>query len=324
MTDLRNRFASMLGDEPGVPDDLDGIVAAGRRMLRRRTTITGAAGTVGVAALTAAVVVPITMVGGTARHPNGVSVQSAPTPTPTKPCYVIELKGTGGHRAYMIKKGTGRLPISRLYKDMWKHGNLHIVHYGVGPAKHACTVIPRTGTPAPSSTPTTPPAPGYHYSEPPTRIADRLGTHLRDRLQGWGFSIIYSRPFAQETSRLEKGHPKYFDGNDDVSIGGKPADVGVQVTHAVTTQVPFTGHCAAPKCMQTALPDGSVEQTAHQRSGTGGAMVISVEVHRPNGLVVEAQQANYGFGPEATTARTQQPLTLAQLRTLAEDAAFSF
>jgi hypothetical protein len=53
-------------------------------------------------------------------------------------------------------------------------------------------------------------------------------------------------------------------------------------------------------------------------------MVISVEIHRPTGLVVEAQQANYGFGPEATKARSRQPLTLAQLRDLAEDAAFSF
>jgi hypothetical protein len=53
-------------------------------------------------------------------------------------------------------------------------------------------------------------------------------------------------------------------------------------------------------------------------------MVISVEVHHPNGLVVEAQQANYAFGPEATRSNGHQPLTLARLKSLAEDPAFSF
>jgi hypothetical protein len=181
-----------------------------------------------------------------------------------------------------------------------------------------------TPAPTPTPTPTKPPAPRYHYTEQPGHIADRLGAHLTDRVRNWGFTIVYTRPFAQETSQLEKGHPRYYDGNTDVQVKGGPADVGVQVTHAVTTQVGLSGKCSPPMCEQTTLPDGSTERTQRIHSGSGGAMVISVEIHRPNGLVVEAQQSNYAFGPEATRSRSHQPLTLAQLKDLAEDPAFSF
>jgi hypothetical protein len=52
--------------------------------------------------------------------------------------------------------------------------------------------------------------------------------------------------------------------------------------------------------------------------------VIAVEIHHPDGLVVEAQEANYGFGPEATKARSSQPLTIDQLTALAMDPAWTF
>jgi hypothetical protein len=53
-------------------------------------------------------------------------------------------------------------------------------------------------------------------------------------------------------------------------------------------------------------------------------VIFGVEVHRANGLVVEAQMSDYAFGPEATKARSSQPLTLDQLAALAEDPDFSF
>jgi hypothetical protein len=71
------------------------------------------------------------------------------------------------------------------------------------------------------------------------------------------------------------------------------------------------------------LPNGSVVRTSQVKSG-GGGIVIVVEVHRPNGLEVQAQMSNYPFGPEATTARSVQPLTTEQLTALALDPAFRF
>jgi hypothetical protein len=180
-------------------------------------------------------------------------------------------------------------------------------------------------TPTSTPSPTSPPLPRYHYTEHPSHISARLGAHLADRLHTWNFTIVYSRPFAQETSQLGNGHPTYYDGNDDVRINGQLADVGVQVTHRVTSQVPFTGSCKPPSCEQTTLPDGSVERTSRIHAGSGGAMVISVDVRHPNGLDVMAQMSNYAFGPEATRARSDhQPLTSVQLESLATDPKFSF
>ncbi|HVS68583.1 MAG TPA: hypothetical protein VHE56_08535, partial [Mycobacteriales bacterium] len=63
----------------------------------------------------------------------------------------------------------------------------------------------------------------------------------------------------------------------------------------------------------------------HITAGTGGGEVLAVEIHYANGLVVEAQESNYAFGPEATRARTaKQPLTIGQLTELAEDPAWTF
>jgi hypothetical protein len=175
----------------------------------------------------------------------------------------------------------------------------------------------------PTSTPT-PAGPPYRYSADPRTIAEGFAAELHKRVTDVGLSIIYSRPFAQESSTLEKGHPSYYDGNVDVQLSDGPADIGVQVTHAVTTQVPFDGSCAAPQCTETTLPDGSVMRVSHVGPG-GGGQISTVEIHHTDGLVVEAQEANYAFGPEATRARTkEQPLTIDQLTALAEDAAFSF
>lgn len=54
-------------------------------------------------------------------------------------------------------------------------------------------------------------------------------------------------------------------------------------------------------------------------------MVLTADVHRPNGLVVQAQESNYPFGPDAASQpHGEQPLTPEALVGLAEDAAFTF
>jgi hypothetical protein len=165
----------------------------------------------------------------------------------------------------------------------------------------------------------------YDYTEKPEAIASRLGAHLRERVTGFGLSITYTRPFSQETSTLEHGRPSYFGGNVDVHEASGYGDIGVQVTHAVTEQVPFTGDCtAAEHCTETTLPDGSLLRTGQVEAGSGD-LVLTAEVHRPDGVVVQAQQSNYPFGPDAGTQRHgDQPLTLDQLVALAEDDAFTF
>jgi hypothetical protein len=66
-------------------------------------------------------------------------------------------------------------------------------------------------------------------------------------------------------------------------------------------------------------------QISHVTAGTGGGEIVVVEIHHPNGLVVQAQESNYAFGPEATRDRTKnQPLTIDQLTTLAQDPAWTF
>ena len=100
-------------------------------------------------------------------------------------------------------------------------------------------------------------------------------------------------------------------------------DIGVQVTHQVTTQVPFDGTCNPPDCVETTLSDGSVLRT--DRVDPGGGMILTAEVHRPDGVIVQAQESNYGFGPNAPVKQYgDQPLTLDQLTALAEDQAFTF
>jgi hypothetical protein len=171
-----------------------------------------------------------------------------------------------------------------------------------------------------------PPAgPAYDYTEQPETISSRLGAHLRDRVTGLGLSITFTRPFSQETSTLGSGRPSYFGGNVDVHEPTGYADIGVQVTHAVTELVPFTGDCvAAEHCVETKLPDGSVLRTDQVAAGQGD-VILTAEVHRPDGVVVQAQESNYPFGPDAgSQPHGDQPLTLDQLVALAEDDAFTF
>lgn len=320
MTDLRNRFSAMLDGEPDAPDDLDRVVAGGRRALRRRNTLTAVAGTAGTAAVTAAVVVPI----ATANHhetPRKISVLSEqPTPKCTM-YYTLAPKGVGKQRAEALlrQKMARSLPgTGTITTDQVGHGKTHA---------YVVTACPNGATPPPDvtkPTPTTPPQPSYHYDADPQTIATGFASELGKQVKKLGFTIVYSRPFAQETSTLERGHPSYYDGNVDVQLPDGPADVGVQVTHKTTELVPFDNSCGTPDCTETKLPDGSVMQVSHVKSGGGGELLV-VEIHHPDGLIVEAQEADYAFGPEATRARTsKQPLTVDQLTSLAQDPAFTF
>jgi hypothetical protein len=166
--------------------------------------------------------------------------------------------------------------------------------------------------------------PRYSYTEAPTDISSRLGSRLAHDVTADDLNIVFSRPFAQETSALENGHPSYYDGNVDVSLsGGNQGDIGVQVSHEVTTQVPFDGECNPPHCVETTLADGSVLRTDQVDPGSG--LILTAEVHRPDGVVVQAQESNYGFGPNAPVhTYGDQPLTLDQLTAIAEDASFTF
>ncbi|MGN6475196.1 MAG: hypothetical protein ACTHK4_16310, partial [Mycobacteriales bacterium] len=175
-------------------------------------------------------------------------------------------------------------------------------------------------------TPTTPPQPSYHYSGDPQTIADGFTRELSTKVKEWGLTIVYTRPFGQESAKVDSGHPTYYDGNVDVQLSDGPADIGVQVTHETTELVPFDGACDPSSCTKSTLSDGSQMETSTVDKGpAGNGTIIVVEIHHPDGLVVEAQESNYAFGPEATRARTkEQPLTVDQLTQLAEDPAFTF
>lgn len=82
MTDLNERFAAMLEDEPAAPHNLDRIVAGGRRALRRRSTMTAVAGAAGTAAITVAIAVPVTAsANGTSAARLDLAASAAPSPT---------------------------------------------------------------------------------------------------------------------------------------------------------------------------------------------------------------------------------------------------
>ena len=78
--------------------------------------------------------------------------------------------------------------------------------------------------------------------------------------------------------------------------------------------MPFTGDCtAAQHCVETKLPDGSVLRTDQVKAGRGD-LILTAEVHQPDGVVVQAQESNYPFGPDAgSQPHGDQPLTLDQL-----------
>ncbi|MGN6472862.1 MAG: hypothetical protein ACTHK4_04310 [Mycobacteriales bacterium] len=321
MTDLNDRFAAMLEGEPDAPDDIERVITGGRRAVRRRNTLAAVAGTAGTAAMTAAVVVPITA----AHHHSAtrkISVLATPPAPKCTKYYSLAPKRAGGERraeSLLKRKMAGSAPATAtITTDQVGHGRTHA---------YIVTVCPEGATPAPDATkptPTTPPQPSYHYDADPQTIADGFTRELSTKVKEWGLAIVYTRAFAQETSTLDKGHPSYYDGNVDVQLPDGPADVGVQVTHETTELVPFDNSCAAPDCSQSKLPGGSIMQVSHVKSGGGGEVVV-VEIHHPDGLVVEAQESNYAFGPEATRARTkEQPLTVDQLTQLVEDPAFSF
>src|SRR4051812_26673199 len=321
MTDLRDRLDSILGDEPAHPDNLAHIIAAGRRARRRRNALTGAAGTAGVAALTAAVVPVIASGSNSGQQSAKVTVQATASPPR---CHTFHFIDSAGHpsRAAAVHRARQELrkkTAGPLYRF---HASGGVVGLSTC-SKSARAKEQPTATPTASPTPTET-LPPYHYTESPGHISARLGAHLAHRLRTWGFAIVYRRTFTQETTKLQKGHPRYFDGNDDVRVAGKLTDVGLQVTHGATRQVPFSGPCSAPQCVQTTLPDGSVQRIARTHAGTGGGTVVTVEIHHPDGLEVVAQQSNCAFGPEATRARSRQPLTMAQLKSLAADPSFVF
>jgi hypothetical protein len=323
MTDLTDQLGRLLDNEPESPYDIDHIVRRGRRARRRRTVAVAAAGTLGAAGLTAAVVIPVVALGGDEESVR-LGVQPSPIPSPTTgtgKCYFIAAppKAAIHELARLIRSGkVGERPSVTTVKNGKQADRtlLEVCSQGTSPPN------PRqhkdqTGQ-LPAGTP-------YDYTEEPEHIASRLRDHLHDRVSGFDLSITYTRPFSQETSNLDNGHPSYFAGNVDVHAGNGYGDIGVQVTHATTEFVPFTGDCtAAEHCTQTRLADGSVLRTGQVKAGQDGA-ILTAEVHRADGVIVQAQESNYPFGPDAgSQPHGDQPLTLNQLVTLAADEAFTF
>lgn len=327
MTDLRNQLAGLFDAEPAAPHDIDQIVRSGRRARRRHNAALAVAGTVGAAGVTAAVVIPVVAAGG---HDASFSVGVQPSPsspsataTPGR-CYIFYGKGSASGTAELdrlIRSGKVGAEPSVTTIKRGRHGGRslqEVCSKGMSP-----TGPGQDGSA--SEEPSAPAGPPYRYSEKPESISSRLGAHLADRVEAFGLSITYTRPFSQETSDLEHGHPSYFSGNVDVHEANGYADIGVQVIHEVTELVPFTGDCtAAEECTETTLSDGSVLQTGRVKAGRDN-FLLTAELHRPDGVVVQAQESNYPFGPDAgTQPHGDQPLTLDQLVTLAKDDAFTF
>lgn len=320
MTDLNDQLARLLDNEPEAPYDIEGIVRSGRRARRRHQVALAVAGTAGAAGLTAAVAVPLAVIGGN-EPVASLAVRPSSSPTAaTGSCYFIAApeKQVQHDLSRLIRSGkVGARPSVTRIKARGHDDRtlLEVCSPGVSPAQPR----PKHGGPQ------APAGPRYHYTARPESIASSLGARLRERVGGFGLTITYTRAFSQESSHLDGGRPSYFGGNVDVHGPSGYGDIGVQVTHAVTELVPFTGNCtAAHHCTETKLPDGSVLRTGQVRVGNGD-LVVTAEVHRPDGVVVAAQESNYPFGPGAgSQPHGDQPLTLDQLVTLAEDAAFTF
>jgi hypothetical protein len=317
MTDIKDQLERLFVDEPEAPNDLERIVGAGRRARRRRQAALAVAGTAGAAGLAAAVVVPMSATGG---HEASVSLGTKPSPTPSATpgkCYLIAAPPKAAKLSLqrLIRSGKvhGQPTVKTLHEQKDGRTLLEVCSAGAS--------VPKSG----DDTTQPPPGPPYHYTEDPQAIASRLGDHLHNRVTGFGLPITYTRPFAQESTKMEAGHPSYFDGNVDVHEVHGYGDIGVQVTHATTELVPFDGDCkAADDCVETKLTDGSVLRTSRVKAGKDDYL-LTAEVHRSDGTVVQAQESNYPFGPDAgTQAHGDQPLTLDQLVSLAEDPDFSF
>ena len=319
MTDIKAQLARLLADEPTAPDDVERIVGAGRRARRRRQAAVATAGLLGAAGVGAAVAIPIAASGGGG---DAITFAQSPSPTPSP-------SASTGKCYLSIATGDGKAALDKVMKAAAKLGTVTSIRKVATPKGHrtiveACTDGAKPQQPAAQDN--EPPAgPPYDYTEQPEAIASRLESHLHDRVTGFGLTISYSRPFAQESSTLEKGRPPYYTGNVDVREDNGYGDIGVQVIHKTTEQVPFTGDCtAADNCEETTLPDGSVLRTGQVKVGEGD-LILTAEVHRPDGVVVQAQESNYPFGPDAgSQPHGDQPLTLDQLVALAEDDAFTF
>jgi hypothetical protein len=304
------------------------------------TTVAGGAG---AAALTASVVVPISLARGssgsdasgvTAAH-HGRSPHSRSSIG--QQCELVRTIKTRHGSGGLTRLNAGRAldsaktrlgptnPGGRYEIETIKHGGRTSVFYCVtGQSVAPGHTPPPNAGPSPGLSPT---APAYTYSDDPQAISSRLGSNLTDQVRALGLTINYTRPFSQETATLDSGHPDYFGGNVDVHEGSGYGDIGVQVTHASTEQTPLTGTCTPTgpsQCQQTTLADGSILRTARLHAGPHN-LILTAEVARPDGVLVQAQESNYAFGPDAgTEAHGGEPLTLDQLTTLAEDPEFTF
>jgi hypothetical protein len=125
MTDLGDRLAAMLDSEPPAPFDLDRVVDAGRRSLRRRTTLTAVAGTAGTAAVTAAIAIPLATSGSSARGSDTSSVKvnlmASPSASPKPSCELLISKPGAG-------RGTVKIHVRQVKKRIGKPGDRYTVH----------------------------------------------------------------------------------------------------------------------------------------------------------------------------------------------------
>jgi hypothetical protein len=125
MTDLNDRLAAMLDAEPTAPFDLDRVVNAGRRSLRRRATLTAVAGTAGTAAVTAAIAIPVATAGGsTGSDTSSVNVRllASPSAAPPKPrCELLISKPGSG-------RGAVKVHVRQVKKRIGKPGDRYSVH----------------------------------------------------------------------------------------------------------------------------------------------------------------------------------------------------
>ncbi|HEX3900930.1 MAG TPA: hypothetical protein VHW74_17400 [Mycobacteriales bacterium] len=117
MTDLNDRLAEMLDAEPLAPFDLDRVVNAGRRSLRRRATLTAVAGTAGTAAVTAAIAIPVATAGSGPRGSGASSVKvnlmASPSASPKPRCELLVSKPGQG-------KGTVKIHVRQIKKQLGK------------------------------------------------------------------------------------------------------------------------------------------------------------------------------------------------------------
>lgn len=329
MSDLKDRLSALLSFEPDAPDDLDGIVARGRRARRRRVAVTTVAGGAGAAALTASVVVPISFAHGSGSGTTPVHTAHgghSPSSVQAKRCEVIS-RGTAEHSAANVSNPRAVSRIKKLYVLPSPGPGATL---GVRRLKHHLVEIYLCGgagdaTPTPSTPPQSQKShqPRYTYTESPQHISTRLGAELTNRVKAFGYPITYTRPFSQESSTLAAGHPDYFGGNVDVQESHGYGDIGVQVTHRSTHQPALTGSCTG-SCHQRTLPNGSVVRTGRVHAGKGN-LILTAEEARPDGVLVQAQESNYAFGPQAASEPSgTEPLTLHQLVNLAIDPSFTF